>query len=822
MFSKLPASYRISKFLLSTSILSFISVGSQAMAADIVHTDTTVAGNIALGAGDDTVTATRTTINGNIDFSTGNNAGLTLTNSTVNGTVDAQSAVLDTLQATGSTITGLITLNGAGAKNITTSTSIFTTGFDIDGAGDVTFNSTGDTFNGNLDLSGTSGTNAITLTNSTVNATITLGTGNDTLTLNNTTVTGGANAGATDTDNLNLNGSGTIASAFTNFENLNVNGTNWTLDNALALEGGGTANFNTGTFTITGGNTLTTTNSAVTVANGATLALIGNLNAGNAASVINGTLNLNGGTFISTGLTTINGSLLGNGTITGDGTDGNPLTIAGSIGSSTAGDVITVNDDLMLNNGSILHTSLNGATNSRINVAGAGSVVNDTAGGIIVNPTINGALPAGQAYTILNSAGGGIVSGNYVVQESSFLYGFDFTGSDGNNLILTSSIENSIESIGENKTEINAGNKLMNDLVGSTNTQINQLQSAIAQQATRSGTSDVLEASAADTAAGAGALNAGLDVARQTASLAEIRMAALRSGTNTSKMSAGAGYLENYNVWAQSFGKTSSQDRRNGISGYDSDTYGVAFGLDRQAPDKDFTLGLAVSYAATDVDSKSISNAKTEIDNYQIALYGDYDIDKQSYINAHLGYIWAKNDTHRNPGGLSSLSANGEYNSSLVSAKVALHHEYSHDGFTLTPSIGVNYMHYSADSYTETGAGGANLVVSPESTNLLEAELGLNVSWVYALENSAVFEPSIDLGVRHDFIGDAFEASNRFIAGGSAFDTQGADPAQTTFSLGTGATYQASDAWEFSAQYAYEAKSDYNSHAGFVRAAYKF
>ena len=58
-------------------------------------------------------------------------------------------------------------------------------------------------------------------------------------------------------------------------------------------------------------------------------------------------------------------------------------------------------------------------------------------------------------------------------------------------------------------------------------------------------------------------------------------------------------------MWGQVFGQTADQDMRDGINGYDADTFGIAVGLDTENIGNDTVVGMAFSYADTDVSSDS-------------------------------------------------------------------------------------------------------------------------------------------------------------------------------------------------------------------------
>jgi outer membrane autotransporter protein len=131
-------------------------------------------------------------------------------------------------------------------------------------------------------------------------------------------------------------------------------------------------------------------------------------------------------------------------------------------------------------------------------------------------------------------------------------------------------------------------------------------------------------------------------------------------------------------------------------------------------------------------------------------------------------------------------------------------------------------MHYNGDDYTETGAGNAGLRVDQDSLNVFELGVGVTAAWQYETASGMDVEPSLHAGYRYDLVGDEVESTNRFIGGGQAFNTQGADPARSTFNAGAGLKLFTTDNWEFSANYDFEFKSDYDAHSGYLRAGVKF
>ena len=305
-----------------------------------------------------------------------------------------------------------------------------------------------------------------------------------------------------------------------------------------------------------------------------------------------------------------------------------------------------------------------------------------------------------------------------------------------------------------------------------------------------------------------------------TVGLNDQRLAALRSGETG--MTAGNMGYDGIGMWGQAFGKTGEQDQRDGIDGFDIDTYGLAVGIDSENVFENGVVGLAFGYGDTNVDSENANATETDIDTYQLSLYGDFDLDERTFISGTAYYAYHDVETTRTNVGLAGLVTSGDFDSNQFGLNLKAGRDYAYEGAIVTPSVLANWSHYDGDDYVETGAGGASLDVNQESVSVFELGLGLDAKWSLAQSNGAVLEPTLSAGYKYDFIGDEVETTSSFTGGGASFETEGFDPAQSTFNIGAGATYFATDGWEFTADYGYEFKEDYDSHAGFLRAGYQF
>ncbi len=357
-------------------------------------------------------------------------------------------------------------------------------------------------------------------------------------------------------------------------------------------------------------------------------------------------------------------------------------------------------------------------------------------------------------------------------------------------------------------------------LAGTANAQIMQIADNLAAASTQDAFNEVLEA-AGPTVDG-GAVVGGFNASVQSVDVNNTRLASLRNGVETGMV---AGELNNgVSIWAQGFGQMADQDRRDGIDGYDADTYGLAAGMDTANMLDKATVGVALSYATTDVDSDNANNTESDVDSYQVSLYGDYDVAPQTYVSGTLGFAWNDIDQTRfNVGGVSGLNANADYDSNQYIAYVETGREFevSKSG-TLTPHILAHYQHIDIDNYGEDGAGGANLTVNSEDLDIFELGVGAEMAWDLDAGEGSRIRPAINVGYRHDLVGDDVSSTSTFTGGGASFQTNGLEPSRGTGNIGASLAYSMDNNWTFTADYDYEIKSDYSAHSGSLRAGYKF
>lgn len=300
-----------------------------------------------------------------------------------------------------------------------------------------------------------------------------------------------------------------------------------------------------------------------------------------------------------------------------------------------------------------------------------------------------------------------------------------------------------------------------------------------------------------------------------------MRMASARTGDTTGMVAGEMG--DGVTVWAKGFGQLADQDERDGVSGYEADTYGIAVGVDSENMLADSLVGIAASYANTDVDSDGVNATETDIDSYQVSLYGSHDMAYETYTSGMIGYAHNSIDQTRfNVGAVAGNNADADFDSNQFMAFLEAGKEYAFSGgMSLTPRVLANYQHLNFDSYNETGST-ANLSVDTDDMDIFELGVGVTAAWDIPDSKGNVLTPSLSAEYRYDVVGDEVQSTANFTGGGATFQTDGFDPDQNSFDIGAGLAYEMDERWSVSADYNYNFKSDYDAHAASLRANYNF
>ncbi len=415
---------------------------------------------------------------------------------------------------------------------------------------------------------------------------------------------------------------------------------------------------------------------------------------------------------------------------------------------------------------------------------------------------------------ILIASAGGAISVPANTSGSTILYDFILGNAGANELQLEIQSTNTIAGLtGGDENNETLATVLLEDLLNSTDSGINDLQAALFGAADEAAFNTILEETRpivhGGEVAGIRTMN------RQTFGLINQRLALLRNDTSGQTGINTGNLAEELEVWWQFYGVAANQDARDNVSGFESATFGLATGVDKELFDDAF-FGLSFSWGDTTIDSDGAGDSDINVDSYQLSLYGDYDFGR-AYANMMASYTY--NDISTAKESVAGRRT-GQYHANHFALRGELGYTFMAGKTRLIPKLIGQYHYFSPESYTEDGPGAQ--IITGDSLKIFEVGGGLDLQWLLGNDDHGYFVPKMSLGYRYDLADEPVLATTQFAAGGPVFEIEGFDPAEQTFDLGLGLTYFSRESWELLFNYDFEYKADYMSHAGMVRAAYKF
>jgi len=294
------------------------------------------------------------------------------------------------------------------------------------------------------------------------------------------------------------------------------------------------------------------------------------------------------------------------------------------------------------------------------------------------------------------------------------------------------------------------------------------------------------------------------------------RVIQARQDSNTG-LSSGDGFLGDRHIWLKPFGAWTDQDDRNGVNGFDADTYGVAFGFDGMMNSHDpLRLGAAFAYAKADVDSK---NQRVEVDVYQLIGYGSYSVTPATEINFQIDIGHNENRGQRNIAFINS-TARSKYDSLTGHLGFSIMHTLKLSANTrITPSIRVDYTRYEDDDYTEEGANLLNLNVKERDSEALVFSVDTKLN--HKIGKST--EIGANLGVGYDTRAEVSSLTSTFAGSpNAAFATFGLDPDPWIGRAGLSVSYTTEAGTKLSINYDTEVREDFVNQTASLKARWVF
>ena len=284
----------------------------------------------------------------------------------------------------------------------------------------------------------------------------------------------------------------------------------------------------------------------------------------------------------------------------------------------------------------------------------------------------------------------------------------------------------------------------------------------------------------------------------------------LSGGINNANQGISSGdMLDDAAVWVQGLYNKSKLNNTSKAYGYDADTYGTAFGLEKYVT-KATKLGAGYAYNSTDIDGH---NRDTDVHTSTLFAYGEYKPNNW-FVNGIASYGWSDYSETKH----STVDVKSKYDVNTFGLQAMTGYDFNlPQAFTLTPEAGVRYARIEQDGYVAD----AGQSVKSRNSNIWTGVAGAKLSKAFAADNGMIFKPELRLAATYDLKNDK---GNTLVtlANGTSYSVQNTSLKRFGVEVGAGVTADLSDNVELSMGYEGRFRSHYQDHTGLINAKYKF
>lgn len=478
----------------------------------------------------------------------------------------------------------------------------------------------------------------------------------------------------------------------------------------------------------------------------------------------------------------------------------------------------TVNGDVSFDAGSTYEVEINpNGTSDLIDAAGTATI---NGGTVSVLPEAGTYNSGTTSYTILSAVGGvaGTFDSNTIDHNFAFLT--PTLRYDANNVFLDIEKAASFSSFGQTSnhkslgraldnmdtTSGSEGEALTNIITGLTTSQAQQTYTDLAGEVHSSGSQNMFDvggnvgdqiAGRFSNLAGSGSIGTGFgySAAVQTLnnnSTQDYFSTDLAMQNNSSGVSDefGYGYTPvsgadtELQYWGGVSGYYANSEGDGNAQGTNSAGYGLVLGMDRTQGDT--TWGAAFGYAKTmtqtddDLSELDINSVSTAV--YGQTMWDDY------HINGLAAYTYHMIDGSRTISNVNT-TAYSDYFAHQVTLQSEISRTFTYDhNKDISPFLLGRYMNISTSSYSEAGAGAANLVSNGENYWSLDLILGARIE----VEIDDQSKLTLGAGYSHR-LGDVNPEATYAFSGGGTFTTEGVSRNRHSAYLEAGFEHQIDD-----------------------------
>jgi uncharacterized protein with beta-barrel porin domain len=196
--------------------------------------------------------------------------------------------------------------------------------------------------------------------------------------------------------------------------------------------------------------------------------------------------------------------------------------------------------------------------------------------------------------------------------------------------------------------------------------------------------------------------------------------------------------------------------------------------------------GVLFDYNHTDAKTDS-SGSKTKVDSYSPGLFATY-FDHGFYVNGLFSFGYNNYSNTRNISFLND-TATSHPNGQQYVGNLDFGYDFHPDKhWVVGPTLGGTYTHLDIDSFTETGAPGADLAVQSQSADSLRSRLGGHVVF-QTNTGDVLLQPNLTAMWQHEYMNDSSGITSSFNDfSSSPFTIQTAAPSRDSALIAVGLT----------------------------------
>jgi outer membrane autotransporter protein len=224
---------------------------------------------------------------------------------------------------------------------------------------------------------------------------------------------------------------------------------------------------------------------------------------------------------------------------------------------------------------------------------------------------------------------------------------------------------------------------------------------------------------------------------------------------------------DKWGLWARGNYSFGEKDRNASSPAFEADQWALVGGLDYRFNDK-MVGGVALAYGQASIEFEPRDEGGLDTDTWAISLYGSAYAARNFYVDAIVNLAKAdygadRNITYVDGTGLIDVDAHGDTDGMTYSAGLSGGYDFLVRGLTLSPNLGLFYIDATIDSFTESGAGGLNLLYDEQSFQSFTGNLGFRATYAWNL-SWGVLLPHLRVDYVREFKNDADVFGVRFAA----------------------------------------------------------